>query len=121
MKKILYIEDEADQVMMLETRLKASGYKCLSALDGEEGYRLACEEKPDLILLDILLPKMNGYELTYSLKNNGATKHIPIIVVTASGAKALEKKCLELGIEEIIHKPYDSAYLSERIAHYLGR
>ena len=119
MKKILYIEDEADQVMMLETRLESFGYDCLTALDGEEGYRLACEEQPDLIILDILMPKMNGYELTYSLKNNEATKRIPIIVVTASGAKALEKKCLELGVEEIIHKPYDSIYLSERIAQYL--
>lgn len=121
MKKILYIEDEEDQVMMVETRLRALGYQCLSALDGEEGYRLACEEKPDLILLDILMPKMNGYELAYNLKKNGVTKHIPIIVVTASGAKALEKKCLELGVEEIIHKPYDPAYLSDRIAHHLGR
>ena len=109
-----------DQVLMMETRLKSSGYPCVSAADGEQGYQLACREKPDLIILDLLMPKMNGYEFMYHLKNNEATKHVPIIIVTASGAKALERKCLDLGAQEIIHKPYDSAYLSERIAHFLG-
>jgi len=120
MKKILYVEDETDQVLMMETRLSASGYECLTAADGEQGYQIACARNPDLIILDLLMPKMNGYELAYSLKQNEATKNIPVIVVTASGAKALEKKCLDLGVNEIIHKPYRSDYLTERIAHYIG-
>ena len=121
MKKILFIEDEIDQIMMLETRMLAAGYAFISAVDGEEGLQKACEERPDLILLDIVMPKMNGYEVCYSLKKNPDTKDIPVIIVTASGAKHLEQKCIDLGIDEIIHKPYDSSYLAQRVAFHLGR
>jgi len=120
MKKILFVEDEVDHITMLKTRIEASGYQFSSATDGEAGLRIALEEKPDLILLDIVMPKMNGYEMCYALKNNDEMKNIPIIIVTASGAKDLEQKCIELGVEEIIHKPYDSSYLIERIAFHLN-
>ena len=120
MKKILYIEDEVDQNMMMETRLSSAGYECVTANDGEEGYRMACEEKPDLIILDIILPKMNGYEVSYSLKNNEKTRNIPIMIVTASGEKVMEGKCLALGVKEVIHKPYNSVYLLKRIAQYIA-
>jgi len=119
MKKILFVEDEVDHIAMLKTRIEASGYQFLSATDGEAGLKIALDEKPDLILLDIVMPKMNGYEMCYNLKNNDEMKNIPIIIVTASGAKKLEQKCIELGVEEIMHKPYDSSYLVERIAFHL--
>ena len=116
MVKVLFIEDEVDHIAMLKTRMEAAGYQFLSATDGEEGYRIACEQLPDIILMDIIMPKMNGYEACYSLKNNDKTKDIPIIIVTASGAKKLEQKCIALGANEIVHKPYDSSYLLERVA-----
>ena len=119
MKKILFIEDEIDHILMLKTRFEAMGYVFFYATDGEEGFKIACDEKPDVILLDIIMPKMNGYEVCYSLKRNEETKNIPIIIVTASGAKKLEQKCIEIGANEIIHKPYDSSYLIERIAFHL--
>lgn len=121
MKKILFVEDELDLIAMLQTRIEALGYQFVSANDGEEGLKSTLTQKPDLILLDIVMPKMNGYELCYALKNNDETKDIPIIIITASGAKKLEQKCIEIGVEEIMHKPYDSAYLIERIAFHLNR
>lgn len=120
MKKILFVEDEVDLIAMLQVRIEASGYEFLSADDGETGLEVALAEKPDLILLDLIMPKMNGYELCYSLKNNDEMKNIPIIIITASGAKKLEQKCIELGVEEIMHKPFDSSYLIERIAFHLN-
>jgi len=120
LKKILFIEDEEDHIILLKTRLEAEGYDFISAADGEEGYQKVIDEKPDLILLDIIMPKMNGYEVCYSLKQNDDTKDIPIIIITASGAKELEQKCIELGANEVMHKPYDSSYLSERIAFHLN-
>ena len=120
MKKVLFVEDEPDHIAMLKTRIESQGYIFLSALDGEEGLNLALEQKPDIILLDVIMPNMNGYEMTYLLKQNDEMKDIPIIIITASGAKKLEQKCIEMGVQEVIHKPYDSAYLMERLSYYLG-
>jgi len=120
MKKVLIVDDEVDHITMMQTRIEASGYQCLSAYDGEEGLKIVLDEMPDIILLDIVMPKMNGYEMCCHLKNDDKTKEIPIIIITASGAKKLEKKCIELGVEEIMHKPYDSSYLVERIAFHLN-
>ena len=120
MKKILFIEDEEGQVMMVKTRVEACGYAFVAAFDGKEGIKKVYEEKPDLILLDIVMPKMNGYEVCDHLKRDPKTADIPIIVVTASGLKDLEERCVALGVEEIIRKPYESSFLAERIAFHLG-
>jgi len=120
MKKILFIEDEEDQILMIKTRMEASGYVFVSALNGEEGLKKVRTEKPDLILLDIVMPKMNGYEVCRHLKKDPETCDIPVIVVTASGVKDLEERCVAAGIQEIIRKPYESSYLLERIAFHLG-
>ena len=120
-QKILYVEDEQDEVLMIKTRIEDHGYAFVSAADGEEGIQKVRDEKPDLILLDIIMPKVNGYEFCCHLMGDPATRGIPVIIITASGAKDLEKKCLALGVQEIIHKPYDSSYLLERIAVYLEK
>ncbi len=120
MKKILYIEDEADEVLMVRTRLENAGYTLISAADGAEGLDTIRANRPDLILLDIMMPELNGYEVCDQLKKDVETANIPIIIVTASGAKDLENRCEVLGVEEIIQKPYESSYLLERIAFYLG-
>ena len=119
-KKILFIEDEPDQIMMLQTRLEANGFQVISAPNGEEGIKKVREEKPDLILLDIVMPKMNGYEVCKCLKGNPNTSHIPIIAVTASGAKELEEKCRSTGINDIVKKPYESADLLNKIKRLLS-
>lgn len=120
MKKILFIEDEEDQIMMVRTRMEACGYAMVAAVDGVEGLKKVYEEKPDLILMDLVMPKMNGYEVCDRLKKDPKTRDIPVIVVTASGVRNLEERCLALGVEEIIRKPYESSYLVERISFHLG-
>ena len=120
MKKILFIEDEEDQIMMITTRMESYGYKVVSAVNGEEGLKKVYEEKPDLILLDIVMPVMNGYEVCKNLKKDPKTRDIPIIVLTASGVKDLEDECMAVGVQEIIRKPYESSFLAERIAFHMG-
>ena len=114
-KKILLIEDEPDQRMMVEIRLEAAGYEIIAAADGEEGLKKAYEGKPDLILLDIVMPKMDGYEVCKCLKENQDTRDIPIITITASGERELGEKCLAAGAEDVIGKPYDPKELVAKI------
>ena len=85
-KKILLIEDEKDMVFAISMQLKASGYEVIAAADGEEGLKKTREEKPDLILLDIMLPGKDGYTYLLDLKKDEKTKSIPVIVVTAKPA-----------------------------------
>jgi DNA-binding response OmpR family regulator len=97
MKKVLFIEDEFTlQKAMAETLTKA-GYKMVQALDGEAGLRLAFSEKPDLILLDIILPKMDGFQVLEKLKKEEETKNIPVIVLTNLGSAEDIERSLSLG------------------------
>lgn len=115
-KKILFIEDESDQVMLVKVRLESSDFHFVSAIDGEEGLRKINTEKPDLVLLDLILPKIDGYEVCRRLKNNPKTKDIPIIIITATGGtKEIEAKCRACGADNIIFKPYESKELMEKI------
>ncbi len=97
MKKILFIEDESALQKALEDILKQEGYKMISALNGEAGIRLAESEKPNLILLDLILPKMHGFEVLKELKENSKTKDIPVIILTnLEGMKDIDQ-AVELG------------------------
>lgn len=92
MKKILFIEDESDLQKTFNDLLAQEGYKMISALDGEIGLRLSRTEKPDLILLDLVLPKINGFEVLKRLKQDPETKEIPVIILTnLEGIKDVEK------------------------------
>ena len=82
-KKILYVEDNDDNVYMLKPRLERKGYEVLIAVDGKEGVYLANNSSPDLILMDLDLPILNGWEASKQLKNDSNTKHIPIIALSA--------------------------------------
>ena len=97
MKKILFIEDESVLQKTFERTLRDEGYEMVSALDGETGFNLAKKEKPDLILLDLVLPKMNGFEVLKKLKGDGETKGIPVIILTNLERMADIDKALELG------------------------
>ena len=114
-KKILLVEDEPDQIAMLKVRLEANGYEFMSAMDGEEGLKKVNEEKPDLVLLDIIMPKMDGIEVCKRLKKDSNTKSIPVIVITAAGIKDAEQKSREVGADDYIKKPYDAADLVLKI------
>jgi len=97
MKKILFIEDEAALQKTLGDVLSQEGYKVLGALNGEIGLNMAKTEKPELILLDLVLPKMHGFEVLKALKEDAETKDIPIIVLTNLESMGDVEKALELG------------------------
>ena len=97
MKKILFIEDESALQKTFGEVLGQEGYQVISALDGESGLRLAKSEKPDLILLDLVLPKVHGFEVLKTLKGNEETKNIPIIVLTNLEAIEDVDKAIEIG------------------------
>lgn len=105
-KKILVVDDEPHVRILLMSRLKANGYEAEPAFGGVHAIEKAQEIKPDLILLDIVMPEMNGYEVALHLRANPVTAHIPIIIFTASNAKELEEKCRQMGIHYVIMKPF---------------
>ncbi len=96
-KIILFVEDESALQKTLGDVLNQEGYKVFSALDGEAGFEMAQAESPDLILLDLVLPKMHGFEVLKKLKENEKTKNIPIIVLTNLESMGDVEKALELG------------------------
>lgn len=97
MKQILFIEDESALQKTFSEVLDQEGYKVISALDGELGLKLAKEKKPDLILLDLMLPKVHGFEVLKGLKGDEATRDIPVIVLTNLEGVGDVEKALELG------------------------
>jgi len=119
-KKILFIEDEPDMLAVMEPRLEQAGFKMISAPNGIQGLRAAIDEKPDLILLDILMPQMDGYETCERLKKDPQTKDIPVIIVTAVGSKTLGENCKFVGANDFIRKPYNPEELIGKIKKLLG-
>lgn len=103
-KKILVIEDEATLQKALVEVLEQTGYDVLSALDGEKGFELATNDIPDLILLDIILPKMDGFEVLKGLKANPKTENIPVIILTNLGDVSSVQQALELGANSYLVK-----------------
>jgi DNA-binding response OmpR family regulator len=114
-KKILIVDDEPDMLEILRFRLEKNGYKIVTASSGEEGLKKAETAKPDLILLDILLPGMSGLEVARKLKKNKLTKNIPIIIVTALIGKDVMSEGVKDGAEYLISKPFDPAELLAEI------
>lgn len=119
MPKILLIEDNEMNRDMLSRRLERKGYRVVVAQDGRQGYLLARSERPDLILMDLSLPVMDGWEVTRLLKGNGSTCHIPIIVLTAHALVTDREKAFEAGCDDYDTKPVEFARLSEKIENLL--
>lgn len=113
--KILLIEDEPSQVMMVKFRLEANNFDVVAACDGEEGLKKAYEEKPDLILLDVVMPKINGYEVCRRLKRSPETQNIPVLLFTASAGPNIKGKARACGADNYITKPFDAADLVGKI------
>ena len=111
MAKILLTEDEPDQVSMIRIRLESSGFQVLTASNAVDGIKLAQEEKPDLILMDMILPGMHGLDATIKLKEVKETRGIPIIAITAMNTPGFRQECYKVGICDFIRKPYESAEL----------
>ncbi|HCO92963.1 MAG TPA: DNA-binding response regulator [Phycisphaerales bacterium] len=120
-RKILIIEDDRDIVEMLEYNLKEEGYETLSALNGELGVELAGNERPDLIILDIMLPIMDGFEVCRTLKNDDRVSHIPIIILSAKSQETDKVVGLELGADDYVTKPFSPRELIARTRAILRR
>ena len=120
-EKMLIIEDEKDIVKMLDYNLKKEGFKTLSAYNGEDGLDMASKENPDLILLDLMLPEIDGFDVCKALKSDPKTSHIPIIILTAKDQETDKIVGLELGADDYVTKPFSPRELIARIKAVLRR
>ena len=121
MSKILYVEDNEDNIYMLSRRLKRNGFDLVIARDGEEGVEAAEKEVPDLILMDLSLPKLDGWGATKALKKNEKTQHIPIIALSAHAMQEHKESALQAGCNDYDTKPVDFARLLSKIEEQLAK
>ena len=118
-KKILVVDDEPDILKVVTFRVKKLEYEVVTATNGQEALDLIQKEEPDLILLDIELPVMNGYEVCQRVKTNEKLKHIPIIFLTASSASKIAEKVKEFNADDYLIKPFDSEELLKKIKNFI--
>ena len=118
--KILYVEDNEDNIFVLEKRLKRHGHTVVIARDGASGVQLAAIERPDVILMDLSLPVLDGWEATRQIKATQQTRHIPIIALTANAMTGDREKALAAGCDDFDTKPIAIARLLEKIRALLS-
>ena len=119
--RILVVDDEIYIVHILDFSLGMEGYEVITALDGEQALEKARVEKPDLVVLDIMMPKLDGYETCKMLKAEPGTKDIPVILLSAKGRNVDQKIGFEVGADDYITKPFSPRKLVERINAILGQ
>ena len=119
MTKILYVEDNPDNVYMLTRRLKKKGFELIIAGDGQEGIDKAIEENPDLILMDLSLPTMDGWTATAEIKKIEGVKDIPIIALSAHAMPELRDRAIKAGCSDYDTKPVDIKRLLGKIGQYI--
>jgi CheY-like chemotaxis protein len=117
MKKILFVDDETDLLKVSSIRLKKTGYEVFEAIDGQAALDQARQRMPDLIVLDVFLPVMNGDEVAKILKKDEQTKHIPIVLISAD-SKTLEARARESGADDFLAKVFDSGALVSMVKKY---
>ena len=119
-KKVLIVDDEQDIVETLKFMLETENYECHCAYNGEEGLNKAKEIMPDLIILDVMMPVMNGYKVCRLLKFDITYRNIPILMLTARSQESDKELGEETGANEYITKPFDINFVVERVKSYLG-
>jgi two-component system cell cycle response regulator DivK len=120
MKRILVIEDTEDNRRIIRDLLTTVGYELIEATDGEAGVAAAAREQPDLVLMDIQLPVMDGYEATRRIKADPATAHIPVIAVTSYALSGDEEKTRAAGCDGYIAKPFSPRQLLATVREFVG-
>jgi len=118
-KTILVIEDNEDNRRIMRDLLTSGGYEVIEAVTGEEGVTAAEAYRPDLILMDVQLPGMDGYEATGRIKANPSLKKVPIIMVTSYGLSGDDVKAFEAGCDDYVSKPFSPRKLLAKIREYL--
>jgi two-component system cell cycle response regulator DivK len=118
-KRILIVEDQEDNRVIMRDVLSSAGYDLIEAVNGEDGVKLAHSERPDLILMDIQLPIIDGYEATRQIKGSTALKSIPIIAVTSYALSGDQAKARAAGCDGYVSKPFSPRELLARVREYL--
>ena len=118
--KILVVDDEPNIVLSLEFLMKQAGFQVRTASDGEAGLAAIAAEQPDLVLLDVMMPRKNGYEVCQAIRANPEWKAIRIIMLTAKGREVEREKGLALGADDYITKPFSTQEVVERVRELLA-
>lgn len=121
MKTILIVEDSPTEMRLIQKALEGKGFRLLTAEEGEEAVRKAESERPDLILLDIILPKKNGFQVCRHLKSSEETKTIPIVLLTSKSQESDRFWGLKQGADEYLTKPFEKDQLLGSVQRFLGR
>lgn len=120
-QSILGVDDDIDQLIVLQTHLDAVGYTFFGATSGEEALKLARKVAPRLIILDVMMPGMDGYETCRRLRLDAAFAKVPILLLTAHHTEADVRKARAVGASDFIAKPFDAPQLDARLRHWLDR
>lgn len=119
-KKILLVDDETDIQIIVKARLEALGFEVLVAKDGQEGLDLARKELPDLVVLDLMLPKLDGHKVCRLLKFDKVFENIPVIIFSAKGGETDKKLAEQMGADAYITKPFDIKLFTQTIQRLTG-
>lgn len=119
-KTILLVEDNEDNLVVYRTILEHVGYRVIEARDGEEGVKNAREQMPDLILMDISIPKMDGWQATQTLKGDEKTRPIPIIALTAHALEEDRQKAVQAGCDGYLAKPVEPRRVVQEVERFVG-
>jgi DNA-binding response OmpR family regulator len=121
MKKVLAVDDKPNIIMLIKSKLKANGFEVITAYNGATALELAFSEKPDLVLLDIMMPNMDGFEVFQKLKENDSMKDVPVVFLTASGQRSDESRAMEMGAKYFLTKPFSPNHLLEIVNKALNQ
>jgi CheY-like chemotaxis protein len=116
---ILIVDDSATNLVLLEVILREEGYETLSAFNAKEAFKLMKSNKPELILLDLMMPEVTGFDFLKEIKKNPETSNIPVIVITAVGSKENQDICFNNGAAEFLTKPIDIHLFLEKVKLYV--
>ena len=119
--RVLVADDDENLLAIVSYRLERSGYAVIPASDGEEAVRLALAERPDLAVLDVMMPKLDGYEVTRRLRQHEETRRMPVILLTARAQEADVARGFEAGADDYVRKPFSPQELRARVQAILGR
>jgi len=119
MKRILAVDDQPQIVRLIQVNLQKAGFEVLTAFDGEEGLRKVHEEKPDLVILDVIMPKRDGFEVLREIKSNAETRHLPVIMLTVKAQDADIFEGLKEGAELYLPKPFHPTELVSLVQRVL--
>jgi two-component system phosphate regulon response regulator PhoB len=113
--RVLLIEDEPALARLVQLIVELHGHECIIASDGSRGFATAQRQSPDAILLDLMMPIMDGFGALQALRDDERTAHIPVVVLSAVSKEMMEERCLELGAESVVRKPFDTDELLVRL------